>query len=91
MVSLSRSSVFCFLFPDRLWHWSPHHICGSGSYGDGPACVVIPGALHSPYQPGGGAVAQGVAFVLDREWICGEYQFDMSAFGWEMSSVIYNN
>lgn len=57
-----------------------HHLRGSGRHADGPAGAALPGALHSPHQPGGGAVAQGVAPVLDWEWICGEYQFDMTAY-----------
>lgn len=56
-----------------------HHLRGSGRDADGPAGAALPGALHSPHQPGCGAVAQGVAAVLDWEWICGEYQFDMTA------------
>lgn len=65
--------------PDSVWRRPAHHLRGPGCDADGPAGSALPGALHSPHQPGGGAVAQGVASVLDWEWICGEYQFDMTA------------
>lgn len=91
-------STWCSSFKDserdlclfRLRHWSSHHICGSGSDADGSARPLVPGALHAPHQPCGGTVAQGAAFVLDRKWICGEYQFDMSAyFDRKSSRVMY--
>lgn len=58
---------------------SAGHLRGSGRDADGPARLALPGALHSAHQPHRGAVPQGVAPVLDWEWICGEYQFDMTA------------
>lgn len=58
---------------------SAHHLCGSGRDADGPARLALPGALHSAHQPHRSAVPQGIAPVLDWEWICGEYQFDMTA------------
>uniref|UniRef100_H3DBQ9 Signal peptide peptidase-like 2 n=1 Tax=Tetraodon nigroviridis TaxID=99883 RepID=H3DBQ9_TETNG len=42
----------------------------SGRDADGPARLALPGALHAAHQPGRGAVPQGVAPVLDWEWIC---------------------
>lgn len=66
--------------PISVRHRPAHHLRGPGRDADGPAGPALPGALHSPHQPGCGAVAQGVAPVLDWEWICGEYQFDMTAY-----------
>lgn len=66
--------------PVSVRHRPAHHLRGPGRDADGPAGPALPGALHSPHQPGSGAVAQGVAPVLDWEWICGEYQFDMTAY-----------
>lgn len=56
------------------------HLRGSGRDADGPAGLALPRALHSAHQPRRSAVAQGVAPVLDWKWICGEYQFDMTAY-----------
>lgn len=68
------------LFPFSLWHRPADHLCGSGCDADGPAGSALPGALHSAHQPHCSTVAQGVAPVLDWKWICGEYQFDMTAY-----------
>lgn len=61
-------------------HRPAHHLRGPGRDADGSAGPALPGALHPPHQPRRGSVAQGVAPVLDWEWICGEYQFDMTAY-----------
>lgn len=71
---------FCLrLSRGSVRHRPAHHLRGAGSDADGSARLALPGALHSAHQPHRSAVPQGVAPVLDWEWICGEYQFDMSA------------
>lgn len=67
------------LFHGSVRHRSAHHLRGAGCDADGPARLALPGALHSAHQPYRSTVPQGVAAVLDWEWICGEYQFDMTA------------
>lgn len=62
-----------------VWNRPAHHLRGAGRDADGPAGPALPGALHFAHQPHCSAVAQGVAPVLDWKWICGEYQFDMTA------------
>lgn len=71
-------SLSCFVF--SLRHRPAHHVRGSGHDANGSAGTALPGALHSAHQPRCSAVAQGVAPVLDWKWICGEYQFDMTAY-----------
>lgn len=79
----SASPVSSFVSPPppfpSVRRGSARHLRGSGRDADGPARLALPGALHSAHQPHRGAVPQGVAPVLDWEWICGEYQFDMTA------------
>lgn len=66
--------------PVSVRHRPAHHLRGPGRDADGSAGLALPGALHSAHQPHCSAVAQGVATVLDWKWICGEYQFDMTAY-----------
>lgn len=68
------------LSPVSLWHRPADHLRGAGRDADGSTGVTLPGALHSAHQPQYCAMAQGVAPVLDWKWICGEYQFDMTAY-----------
>lgn len=73
------SSLFC-LCPGSLRYRPADHLRGPGRDAEGPAGLALPGALHSAHQPHCSAVPQGAAPVLDRKWICGEYQFDMTAY-----------
>lgn len=66
--------------PVSLWHRPADHLCGAGLDADGSASLALPGALHSAHQPHCSTLAKGVAPVLDWKWICGEYQFDMTAY-----------
>lgn len=67
------------MFPTSVRYRPAHHIRGAGRDADGSARLALPGALHSAHQPYRRAVPQGAAPVLDWKWICGEYQFDMTA------------
>lgn len=68
------------LSPVSVRHRPVDHLRGPGGDADGSAGPALPGALHSAHQPRCSSVAQGVAPVLDWKWICGEYQFDMTAY-----------
>lgn len=65
--------------PLSVWYRPAHHIRGAGRDADGSARLALPGALHSAHQSYRRPVPQGTAPVLDWKWICGEYQFDMTA------------
>lgn len=71
---------FSFVSGNRLRGGAPHYLRGTGPDADGPARLALPGALYSADQPRSRTVAQRASPVLDRKWICGEYQFDMTAF-----------
>lgn len=75
-----RTSLCLSLSPVSVRHRPVDHLRGPGCDADGSAGPALPGALHSAHQPRCSSVAQGVEPVLDWKWICGEYQFDMTAY-----------
>lgn len=81
IVSVSWSWLVS-LSPISVRHRPAHHLRGPGRDADGPAGPALPCALHPAHQPHCGAVPQGIAPVLEWKWICGEYQFDMTAYHW---------